>query len=285
MNFRQLPVFLSIGLGLMLGSGALAETPKVEFPSASPSATLKQRVGLTDIEITYSRPGVKDREIFGGMVPYGQVWRTGANAATKVVFSTPVKLNGNEIPAGTYALMTVPGKDEWTIIVNKGSDQWGTYKYDEKSDLVRFKTKVKTLDKPLETFTIDFNEIRDDSSNLNLAWEKTCVPIKLEVDYSDKLISQIEAAMASDDAKKPYFQSAMFYYNHGKDLEKANKWVDAAIAEREAHYIVYLKAEILEKLGDKKGAMAAANRSIELANKANDTGYVKLNEALIARLK
>jgi len=285
MNFRQLPLFLSIGFGFLLGSGAMAETPKVEFPAASPGCTLKQRVGLTDIEITYSRPEVKDRDIFGGMIPYGKVWRTGANSATKVVFSTAVKLNGNEIPAGTYALMTVPGKDEWTIIINKGSEQWGTYKYDEKSDVVRFKAKVNTLSKPLETFTIEFNDIRDESSNLSLAWDKVSVPIKLEVDYAEKLSLQIEEAMASAEAKKPYFQAAMFYYNHGKDLKKASTWVDAAIAEREAHYIVYLKAQILEKQGDKKGAIAAANRSIELATKANDTGYIKLNEALIARLK
>lgn len=285
MNFKQLPLFLSVGFGFLLNSGALAETPKVEFPAASPGCTLKQRVGLTDIEIVYSRPGVKDRVIFGGMIPYGSVWRTGANAATKVVFSTAVKLNGNEVPAGTYALMTVPGKDEWTIIINKGSEQWGTYKYDEKADVVRFKSKVQKLDNPVETFTIEFDDIRDESSSLNLAWDKTLVPIKLEVDYADKLSSQIESVMASDEAKKPYFQAAMFYYNHGKDLKKALTWVDAAIAEREAHYIVYLKAEILEKQGDKKGAIAAANRSIELATKANDTGYVKLNEALIARLK
>ncbi len=269
----------------MLNSGAQAEAPKVEFPAASPGCTLKQHIGLTDIEITYSRPGVKDRVIFGGMVPYGSVWRTGANAATKIVFSTAVKLNGNEVPAGTYALMTVPGKDDWTIIINKGSEQWGTYKYDEKADVVRFKSRVQKLDKPVETFTIEFSDIRDESSNLNLTWDKTSVPIKVEVDYVEKLSAQIEEAMASNEPKKPYFQSAMFYYNHGKDLKKALTWVDAAIAEREAHYIVYLKAEILEKQGDKKGAIAAANRSIELATKANDTGYIKLNEALIARLK
>jgi len=269
----------------MVESSALAQTAKVEFPAASPACTLKQRVGLTDVEVDYSRPGVKDREIFGGMIPYGQVWRTGANSATKIVFSTSVKLNGTQIPAGTYALMTIPGKDEWTIIINKVADQWGAYKYDEKGDVARIKATPITLEKPIDTFTIEFNDIRDDSSNLNLAWDKTLVPIKLQVDLVDKLVSQIEAVMASDDAKKPYFQSAMFYYNHGQDLHKASKWVDAAIAEREAHYIVYLKAEILAKLGDKAGAIAAAKRSSELATKAHDTGYVKLNEVLISSLQ
>ncbi|HNB24486.1 MAG TPA: DUF2911 domain-containing protein, partial [Candidatus Melainabacteria bacterium] len=110
----------------MVSTAALADTAKLEFPAASPPCTLKQRVGLTDVEINYSRPGVKGREIFGSMIPYGKVWRTGANAATKLTFSTDVKLNGHEIPAGSYALVTIPDKDEWTVIINKGSDQWGT---------------------------------------------------------------------------------------------------------------------------------------------------------------
>lgn len=285
MKLKHLSLLLAVGSGFLVSAAAKAEAPKVEFPAASPSCTLKQRVGLTDIEIDYSRPSVKGREIFGAMVPYGKVWRTGANQATKVIFSTPVKLNGTEVPAGTYALMTIPGKDEWTIIINKGSDQWGAYKYDEKADLVRFKSKPIALSKPIETFTIDFNDVRDDSSYLNLAWDRTLVPIKLEVDFVDKLTSQIEAVMASDAEKKPYFQAAQFYYNHDKDMQKANQWVNAALAEREAHYIVYLKAEILEKLGDKNGAIAAAKRSSELAEKANDPGYVKLNADLIARLQ
>lgn len=285
MNSRLIPVILSLSAALTITSKAMAESPKIEFPAASPACTLKQRVGLTDVEIVYSRPGVKDREIFGGMVPYGKVWRTGANSATKLVFSTPVKLNGHEIPAGTYALMTVPGKDEWTIIINKGAEQWGAYKYDEKSDVVRFNVKPVALADAVETFTIDFDDIRDESSTLNLTWNKTQVPIKMEVNYVDTLSKQIEDVMASTEEKKPYFQAAMFYYNHNKDMKEAKKWVDAALAEREAHYIVYLKAEILEKLGDKTGAIAAAKRSSELAEKANDIGYVKLNEKLISRLQ
>jgi len=285
MNSKTFLLSLAVGSGLLSASSGLAETPKLEFPAPSPACALKQHVGLTDIEVDYSRPGVKGRDIFGGLIPYGQVWRTGANQATKVIFSTPVKLNGTEIPAGTYAFLTIPGKDEWTIVVNKGAEQWGAYKYDEKADIARIKATPIKSEKPIETFTIEFNDIRDDSSVMNLAWDKTVVPIKLEVDFADKLTSQIEAVMASDDAKKPYFQAALFYYNHGKDLQKASKWVDAAIAEREAHYIVYLKAEILAKLGDKTGAIAAAKRSSELAVKAKDNGYVKLNEVLITSLQ
>jgi hypothetical protein len=285
MKTKTLPFYLAVASALMCASGVLAEPPKVDFPAPSPLCTLKQRIGLTDIEITYCRPGVKGREIFGGMVPYGRVWRTGANQATKVIFSTPVRLNGTAIPAGTYALMTIPGKDEWTIIINKGAEQWGAYKYDEKADLARFKVTPVKLDRPIETFTIDFNQIRDESALLDLTWDKTEVPIKVDVDFADKLVSQIEEVMASDSTQKPYYQAALFYYNHGRDLKKASEWVDAAIAAREAHYIVYLKAEILAKMGDKEGAIAAAKHSSELAEKANDPGFVKLNADLISSLK
>ena len=125
---------------------------RLNSPAPSPASTLKQRVGVTDIEIVYSRPGVKDRVIFGGMVPYGEVWRTGANNSTKITFSTAVKLNGTEIPAGAYALFTIPGETEWTIIINKGAAQWGAFQYDEKIDVARFKATPVSLEKPLETF-------------------------------------------------------------------------------------------------------------------------------------
>ena len=285
MNSKILLSSLVLASGLVFTGGLLAQTPKVDFPAASPACTLKQHVGLTDIEIVYSRPGVKGRPIFGGLVPYGQVWRTGANNATKITFSTPVKLNGAEIPAGTYALFTIPAETEWTIIINKGAAQWGAFQYNETNDLVRVKATPVKLAEPVETFTIEINDIRDESATLNLTWEKTRVPVKLEVELVSKLVPQIEAVMAAPEGNKPYFQAALFYYDHGQDLEKARKWIDAAIAEREAYYIVNLKARILAKLGDKEGAIAAAKRSIELAIKAKDTGYVKLNEDLISSLK
>ena len=159
------------------------------------------------------------------------------------------------------------------------------FNYNPTNDLVRFKATPVKLAKPVETFTIDINDLRDESATLNLTWEKTRVPVKLEVELVSKLVPQIEAVMAAPEGNKPYFQAALFYYDHGQDLEKARKWIDAAIAEREAYYIVNLKARILAKLGDKEGAIAAAKRSIELAIKAKDTGYVKLNEDLISSLK
>lgn len=278
---------LTIASALVLAVNSWAQTPRLDFPAASPGCTLKQRVGLTDFEIVYSRPSAKGRTIFAenGVVPFGKVWRTGANAATKVTFSTPVKLNGTDVAAGSYALYTIPGTDEWTIILNKGVGKSGT-QYDEKEDVVRFKaTPIHLSDTSIETFTIEFNHIRDESAVLNLVWEETVVPMKIELDVTGKLLSQIQSAMSAEGGNKPYFQAANFYYEHGQDLQKAKEWVDEAIKQREAYYIVHLKAKILAKLGDKEGATKAANRSIELAKAANDGAYVKLNEDLIASLK
>jgi hypothetical protein len=277
-------IFLGFLIGVC-GLTVFAQSPKVEFPAASPACTIKQHVGLTDIEITYSRPSAKGRQIFGSVVPFGTVWRTGANNATKITFSTGVKLNGTEVTAGTYALYTLPGENEWTIIINRGVGKSGT-QYDEKEDVVRFKTTpVQLPDTSIETFTIEFNQLRDESAVMNLVWEKTVVPIKLQLDLTSKLVPQIEAVMSADGGNKPYYQAAMFYYDHDQDLAKARDWVEAAIKQREAYYIVHLKAKILAKQGDKEGAIAAAKRSSELAAKAKDASYVKLNDDLISSLK
>jgi len=275
-------------VGLVFASRLSAQTPAVNFPAASPACTLKQRVGLTDIEVVYSRPGVKNRTIFGGIVPYGQVWRTGANQATKITFSTPVKLEGNDVPAGTYALFTIPGETEWTIIISKNAAQWGSFQYHEQDDLVRFKVTPVTLAESIETFTIEFNHIRDESAVLNLVWDKTVVPIHLQVEVSSKLVPEIEAAMAAPGKKSDgfYFQAATYYYNHDLDQKKALDWVSAGLADhpRIAYEMLHLKAELLAKQGDKAGAIAAAKQSTELAIKAEGPGssFVKMNQDLIA---
>jgi Protein of unknown function (DUF2911) len=272
---------------LTLAAALCGQAPKIEFPLPSPASTLKQRVGFTDIEINYSRPGVKGRVIFGGLVPYDQVWRAGANAATQISFSTPLKFNGTELPAGTYGLFAIPGRDEWTVIINKTAKQWGAYQYDPKDDVLRVKATPVNLAQPVETFTIDVNDVRDESATLNLIWEKTRVPVKLEVDITTKIVSQIDAAMASD-GKKPYDQAAMFYLEHNLDLKKAAAWMDAAIAgQPAAFYLLYHKARLLARIGDKAGATAAARASIDLASRATGPAraeYIHLNEALIASL-
>jgi hypothetical protein len=292
MNPKTLLFPLAIVCGLVFTSRLSAQTPGVNFPAASPACTLKQRVGLTDIEIVYSRPGVKNRTIFGGIVPYGQVWRTGANQATKITFSTPVKLEGHDLPAGSYALFTIPGETEWTIILSKNAAQFGAFQYNEKDDLVRFQVTPATLtDTTIETFAIEFNRIRDESAVLTLVWDKTVVPIRMEVDVVGKLVPQIEAAMGAPDKKSDgfYFQAATFYYDHDLDQKKALDWVNAGLADnpRIAFEMLHLKAQLLAKQGDKAGAMAAAKQSTELAIKAEGSGssFVKMNQDLISSLQ
>lgn len=282
MNRMTLPVLS----GLILATSLFAQTPKLSTPAPSPACTIKQRVGLTDIEVTYSRPSAKGRKVFGGLVPYGEVWRTGANASTKVSFSTAVRLNGAAIPAGTYALYTIPGEKEWTVIIDKDTSLWGAYNYDPKGDLVRFTAVPGALERPVETFSIGFDDLRDESATLCLCWEKTCVPLKLEVSVVEPVLAQIRAAMASP-GRKPYAPAAQFYLEHGMDLKQAMAWVDAAIAEKETFSVVHLKAKILAKAGDKAGAVAAAKRSIELAAKAEGAvkeEYIRLNNELISSL-
>jgi hypothetical protein len=257
----------------------------LEFPAASPACTVKQRVGLTDVEVCFSRPGVKGRQVFGSLVPYGKLWRAGANQATKISFSTPVKLNGTDIAAGAYSVFAIPEKDEWTIIFNKDTEQGGTGKYDEKLDVARIKAKTVTTHHTIENFAIWIDAISDESATLTLAWEKTEVPVKLEVSFVKELMPQVEAAMASDMKQKPFFQAALLFLNHGGDLKKAHTWVDAAIAERPIYPFHLIKANIQAKLGDKKEALETATNARELATQANDTGFLSRINEFIDHLK
>jgi hypothetical protein len=289
MSLKSLRLLVMAISGLAVVSSLRAQTPNIDFPAASPACTLKQRVGLTDITVVYSRPSVKGRTIFGGIVPYGAVWRAGANQSTKISFSTPVKLDGNEIPAGNYSLFAIPGEQEWTIIVSKNTNQWGAFQYSTNDDLVRFPVApVNLRDTSVETFAIEFNHIRDESARLELVWDKTVVPIHLTVDVTDKIVPQIEAAMSAPGKKQDtfYFQAATFYYNHDLDSKKALEWVNAALESnsRIAYEYLHLKAQILAKQGDKVGAIAAAKQSTELAIKAEGSGssFVKMNQDLIS---
>jgi hypothetical protein len=288
LHFRPLPFVVAA----VLATGLFAEppAPKLDIPQPSPTAVLKQRVGLTDIEITYSRPGMKGRKIFGALEPFGEVWRAGANNATKVVFSTPVKIGGTEIPAGTYGLFAQLGQKEWTIILNKIAQQWGAYSYNPKDDVVRLPAKVQKLAESVETFTIDINDIRDDSATLVLSWENTRVAVPFQVDVVGVVQPQIEAIMATDAAKKYYVPAAMFYLDHNLDLKKALAWMDAAIADQpKGYYLHYRKAKVQAALGDKPGAIATANQSIALAKEdaknPASAEYIRLNEALLGTLK
>ena len=278
--------------GLTLASGLVAQNaqpPRINFPAASPSSTLKQKVGFTDVEVVYARPSARGRKVFGGLVPNGEVWRTGANSPTKITFSTPVKFGGTEVAAGSYGLYSIPGDGEWTVILNKvGERDWGAYNYKQENDVARVTAKSVTLARPVETFTIDLNDVKTESASLTLAWEKTQVAVKLEVDVVKDVVAQIDAAVGSG-AQLPggfYFQAASFYYDNNLDIAKAKSWIEEATKDGKApFYMLHGKAKILARAGDKEGAIAAAKASIAAADGMAKAEYVRLNEALIASLK
>jgi hypothetical protein len=286
---KKLIALLVSGVALSLSGLDAQEAKKIDFPQASPLASIKERVGVTDVSVEYSRPSVRERKIFGGLVPYGAVWRTGANAATKITFSTDVKLGGTAVPAGSYALFTIPGEAEWTVILSKVVDEWGSYAYNPKDDQARVTVKSLALAEPLETMTIGVQDMRSGKANLVIAWEKTKVPVEIDTDVVAKLKPQIEAAMAGSGDKKPYFAAAMFYYENDLDMKLAKEWIETASKQQpDAVWIAYRKGLILKKAGDKEGALAAAKQALELASKAEGEAkaeYTRLSENLIASLK
>jgi hypothetical protein len=292
-TFRPVLCFLA-GSVLVTGLSAQTPAPQLQFPAASPAATLKQRVGLTDITVEYSRPSLKGRKAFGpgGLEPYGAVWRTGADNATKITFSTDVKFGGKDVPAGTYGLYSIPGESEWTVILNSATG-WGSYGYDASKDIARVTVKPIALPNPMETFAIGFSNLRPNAATFYLAWERARVPVELEVDVVGQLVPQIQAVMASDAERKPYFRAAMFYFENNLDLDQALKWMDAGLAEQpNAFWMLYRKGLLLAKKGDKAGARAAATKSKELALASQNPQhpqslkdeYVRLNDALLATL-
>ncbi|MFA5265276.1 MAG: DUF2911 domain-containing protein [Opitutaceae bacterium] len=286
MNRYGLPIISA----LVLATGLFAQDPKVQLPQQSPLCTIKQSVGVTDIGIAYSRPGVKGREIFGKMIPFGAVWRTGANSSTKLSFSTPVKLNGTEIPAGSYALYTIPGESEWTIIVYKDTSLWGAYGYDQKNDFARIKATPVKLAEPVETFTIDINDIRTESATLNLIWEKTKVPVRLEFDTISKTVAQLEETMAAQGEKTAgfYYQALDFCLSNNTALPKALAWANqAAVQFPKVFWVIQKKAYIQAKLGDKTGALETAKiaAAAAKASGSDQKDFLKVNDEFVASLR
>lgn len=257
---------------------------QIKTPAPSPTQTIHQDFGLGTIEIDYSRPGIKGRKIFGDLVPFGKVWRTGANNANVITFSDDVTIGGTKIAAGKYGLITIPGAAEWVIIITKQLDITNAPAYKQENDVVRVTAPVKKLPNTVESFTISIDDVKATTCEINLCWENTKVTLPVKTDIDTRVMMQIDTAIIGKNP--PYFQAAGYYFNNGKDLKKAEEWaVKATEQDPEAYYMFYLLAQIEEKMGNKKQAIAAANKSIELAKKAPNPDYVVLNEKLLARIK
>jgi hypothetical protein len=263
---------------------ALISTAQVKMPAPSPTQRIKQDFGIGTIELTYSRPSIKGRKIYGDLVPYNKLWRTGANAATRIVFSDAVEINGKKLDSGAYVLYTIPGIDNWEIIINKGLDNWGTDGYKQVQDVIRFKIEPSKMKTKLESFTMEFSDVTPETCSLDIKWEKTSISIPIVANFKSKVKAQIEAAMKTD--KKPYWQAAQFYYEYDKNLALALENSTKAIEEnKEAFWIWIYKARIQKEMGNMAGAMESSKKSMELAAAAKNDDYVKMNKDLQKTLK
>lgn len=263
-------------------SATAVNAQALKVPQPSPNQTIKQAFALSEITIDYSRPSVKNRNIFGDVVAYGKIWRTGANGPTKVTFGEDVKIEGSALTAGTYALYTIPNKDSWEIMFYKDLNLGGNVgDYKVENEALRIKVKPKALNDKVETFFIEVADITSNTANIELNWDKTRVAFNVVADIDAKIMKNIDASVVND--SRPYFQAAGYYYEGNKDLSKANEWIDKAIAQNpKAFYMYMLKAKIQLKQNDKKGALESAEKVIPLATEAKNDDYVAQAQKFIA---
>lgn len=247
----------------------------LKTPAPSPTQDMKQDFGLSSVEINYSRPLVKGRTIFGDVVPFGKVWRTGANGATVITFGDDVTFGGKPVKAGKYGLLSIPEKDEWTIILTKSLDVTNSNAYKEENDVVRIKAKAIQLPFNMENFTILFQDIQPNKMRMALNWEHTLVFVDIATDIDTKIMAQISEAMKSD--KKPYYQAASYYFDTDRDPKLALEWINDAIQENpKGYFMYYLKARIQAKLGDKAGAKATAEQGIASSKENKNDDYADI---------
>jgi hypothetical protein len=275
----KLKLAFTVALVLCLVGLSMAQ---ITTPKLSPHCVLTHEIGFNEITIDYSRPSVRDRVIFGDLVPYSKIWRTGANASTKIKFKDDVTLEGHEVPAGEYTLYTIPGKDEWTIIIHTATSYWGVGKdYKETDDLVRFNVKPIILNHKIETMAIEVSDITANACNLEIKWDHTLIKINLKMDTDKKVLAEIDDKMKGV-SQATYYQAAVYYLENDKDLNKALEWIDKALINNEQFWILRHKAMILAKLGRYKEAVVLAERSMQLAAQAENDDFKKQDEKAIA---
>jgi len=256
---------------------------QVLSPKPSPSATIIQTVGLTDIKIEYSRPAMRGREVMGNLVPYGELWRTGANANTKISFSDPVIISGVEIPEGTYALYTRPGKKMWEVFFYKKSDNWSLPKvWDANQIAVVSESSATKTEKSVKSFTIGLENLTNNNVELTISWENTMVTTLIKVPTVKKTMASIDKTLSNNPKASDYYSSAVYFLNSGLDLNQAKNWMEMAIDKGNNKYFHLRQYSlILAGLGDNEAAIEAAKKSYELAKIAGNGDYLKMNKESI----
>jgi Protein of unknown function (DUF2911) len=277
-------VKVTAALVLATGMSFNSHAQTLKTPAPSSTQTIKQNFGLGDITLEYSRPGVKNRTVFGDLVPFGSIWRTGANGATKLTFTDEVMIGGNKLTAGTYALYSMPNKDEWDFMIYKDLTLGGNVgDYKPENELFRFKAKPSAMANKVETFTMQFADVTSTSIKLELQWDKLSISIPITTEIDAKIMKNIETAMGDN---KPYYAAANYYFDNKKDMAKALEWSTKAFDNNpKAYWIAHLKAKVQAEMKNYKGAIETAEKSKAIALADNDMSYVKLNEKLIEEVK
>jgi hypothetical protein len=253
---------------------------QVTAPAASPSSKIDQQVGLTDVTVEYARPSMKGRTIFGDLVPYGRLWRTGANNRTKITFSNDVMVHGKELKKGAYGLLTIPNQNQWDIIFYTDADGGGAPReLDESKVAARFSVTPVVTTMARETFTIEIGNLTNNGATFFLFWDKLMIPFNFTVPTDQQVMASIDRAMSGPSAGD-YYTAAMYYYDEGKDIQKAKEWIDKAMAgnDNPPFWQLRNKSLIYAKAGDREGAIAAARQSLEASQKAGNADYVKMNQ-------
>jgi tetratricopeptide (TPR) repeat protein len=256
---------------------------KLKTPTLSPFTKISQEIGLTEVSLEYSRPSAKGRTVFNDLVPYDKIWRTGANASTKITINEPVRIGGKSVQTGTYALYTIPGKEIWTIIIHANTKlrSLAGDAYNQADDVFRFDVKSKKLDHYVETFTLQFSDLQSDSCNLQLIWENTLINIPIEVEVDSKIEQQMTEFMKNPDSipHRTYFEAGQYYLNNDKDLNEALSFINEALKKSPNNFRYgLLKAKIQNKNGDRDAALITIDKAHTWAKDANNANYIEQTE-------
>lgn len=272
---------------LLLGAGTTQA--QIQTPAASPAAMLTQKVGLTDVSVSYSRPSLRGRTFGKDVANYGEMWRTGANSPTLIKFSDDVTIDGNKVPAGEYVLLSIPAQNEWTIILHKNKELWGNNdaRYNQANDLLRFTVKPQTNPRAVESFTINFANLKNNSADVELLWGKEIATFTVTTEVDSKVMAQIQEQVVNGTNVTPaqYITAASYYLSANKDLKQALEWMKKGNANNPKYWNLHTQAKIQAQLKDYKGAIKTAEQSIALAKKENNPEYVRMNEQAIAEWK
>ncbi len=275
---RARRLFLPVLFLLVTATAAVAQ---VEYPRLSPRATVEQQVGLTEVTIRYNRPSMRGRAIWGQLVPYGQVWRTGANEATTIEISDDVTVNGQKLAKGIYSIHSIPGPEEWTLIFNSAAQQWGSYNYDAAKDVVRLQVRPIASDHAHELLTFAFPRVTEDAAEVHLAWDRLMVPFNIEVATEAKVLASIRSQLGWG----ALYQAANWAFQNEVEGADAMQWVDQSIAMRETWQNLQLKARLLAAAGNRREAVTLGERAIRLAAEAQNPPDMSALQREIAEWK